>query len=61
MDRKQFNFLEDWIETPDRKPVILRGARQVGKSTLVRLFAGRCRRSLSEVNVAPSLVDDLAR
>ena len=51
MDRKQFNFLEDWIETPDRKPVILRGARQVGKSTLVRLFAERCRRPLSEVNL----------
>ena len=44
MDRKQFESLENWIATPDRKPLILRGARQVGKSTLVRLFAERSQR-----------------
>ena len=36
---------------PDRKPLILRGARQVGKSTLVRLFGGRSGRPLAEVNL----------
>ena len=51
MDRNQFIFLENWLATPYRKPLILRGARQVGKSTLVRLFAGRCRRPLAEVNL----------
>ncbi len=51
MDRHQFTFLENWLETPGRKPLILRGARQVGKSTLVRLFAERCRRPLAEVNL----------
>jgi uncharacterized protein len=30
--------LLDWKKTPKRKPIILRGARQVGKTTLVRFF-----------------------
>ena len=51
MDRKQFKFLENWLAMPDRKPLVLRGARQVGKSTLVRLFAERCRRPLAEANL----------
>ena len=51
MDRRQFTRLDDWLARPDRKPLVLRGARQVGKSTLVRLFAERCRRPLAEVNL----------
>ena len=51
MDRNQLAFLDDWLAMPSRKPLILRGARQVGKSTLVRLFAERCRRPLAEVNL----------
>ena len=51
MDRKQFTFLENWLAMPGRKPLILRGARQVGKSTLVRLFAERCKRPLAEVDL----------
>ena len=51
MDRRQFAFLEHWLAMPDRKPLVLRGARQVGKSTLVRLFAERSRRTLAEVNL----------
>jgi len=31
--------LIDWRRSPHRKPLILRGARQVGKTTLVQLFA----------------------
>ena len=31
--------------------MILRGARQVGKSTLVSLFAERCKRPLAEVDL----------
>jgi predicted AAA+ superfamily ATPase len=31
--------LEAWAEKKDRKPLILRGARQVGKTTLVELFS----------------------
>ena len=63
MDRKQFPLLNDWLAKPDRKPLILRGARQVGKSTLVRLFAERSRRPLAEVNLErhPDLAGAFAR
>ncbi len=46
--RNQMNFkrrilkdLESWAERPQRKPLILRGARQVGKTTAVRIFSER--------------------
>lgn len=51
MHRDQFEVLDNWLAAPNRKPLILRGARQVGKSTLVRLFAERCGRRLVEVNL----------
>jgi predicted AAA+ superfamily ATPase len=35
MKRLQYYYLKKWKDDPDRKPVILRGARQVGKSYLV--------------------------
>ncbi len=38
MKRIALNDLKIWIDDPYRKPLILRGARQVGKSTLVKLF-----------------------
>ena len=31
--------LKEWKESPSRKPLLIRGARQVGKTTLVREFA----------------------
>lgn len=34
--RQIWNKLEQWKSSPDAKPLILRGARQVGKTTLVR-------------------------
>jgi len=33
------SHLNDWFDGPRRKPLVIRGARQVGKSTLVRQFA----------------------
>ncbi len=33
--------LEKWSQKDDRKPLILRGARQVGKTSLVRMFADK--------------------
>ena len=36
--RKIYQYLLKWKEKPDRKPLIIRGARQVGKSTLVNEF-----------------------
>ena len=37
--RLLLNDLNQWLHKPNRKPLILRGARQVGKTTLVSLFA----------------------
>jgi len=31
--------LRKWSQDKDRKPLVLRGARQVGKTTIVRQFA----------------------
>ena len=40
------NQLEEWFRKPNRKPLILRGARQVGKTTLVSLFAKRFKQTI---------------
>ncbi|MDR3246911.1 MAG: AAA family ATPase [Prevotellaceae bacterium] len=37
--RNTINLLREWANKEDRKPLILRGARQVGKTTLVNEFA----------------------
>lgn len=37
--RNQLQSLRKWAQQKDRKPLVLRGARQVGKTTLVELFA----------------------
>lgn len=49
--------LADWAEEPNRKPLILRGARQTGKSTTVREFSRRFD-LLLELNLEK--LDDLA-
>jgi uncharacterized protein len=50
MERKEISYLKDWLKRRNRKPLIIRGARQTGKSTLVRLFAEEAGRRLIEVN-----------
>ncbi len=37
--RNAINHLRQWANKEERKPLVLRGARQVGKTTLVKLFA----------------------
>ena len=51
MKRKITNLLKRWHSLNGRKPLVLRGARQVGKSTLVRLFAEEQGLDLLEVNL----------
>lgn len=51
MHRNAETHLRKWIASPTRKPLVLRGARQVGKSTLVRQFAKAQGLSLCEVNL----------
>lgn len=42
--------LAEWLSDQDRKPLVLRGARQVGKSTLVRKFAKSSKKNLIEIS-----------
>ena len=38
-NRRAINNLREWKKSINRKPLVLRGARQVGKTTLVRMFS----------------------
>jgi predicted AAA+ superfamily ATPase len=51
--------LDHWLKGPNRKPLVLRGARQVGKTWLVRDFAERQHLDLIELNFErfPNLAD----
>ena len=51
MKREQLQFLYEWMNDNKRKPLIIRGARQVGKSTLVELFAKENKITLINVNL----------
>jgi predicted AAA+ superfamily ATPase len=51
MIRRYEPLLNRWLNKKSRKPLIIRGARQVGKSTLVRQFALSEKRRLFEVNL----------
>jgi hypothetical protein len=44
-------YLKDWKTRESRKPLVIRGARQVGKSHLVRDFAKQSFESFAEVNL----------
>ena len=50
MERVFSTFLSDWLRTEPLRPLVIRGARQVGKTWLVRDWAARERRALVEVN-----------
>ncbi len=51
MQRQQLQTLYAWLRNKKRKPLIIRGARQVGKSTLVELFARQYQQPLRNVNL----------
>ena len=50
MYREKIKELECWAAQDNRKPLIIRGARQVGKSTLVKIFAKKNGYDLLEIN-----------
>lgn len=39
IERTLLKDLKEWMKRPNRKPLVLRGARQVGKTTLINEFA----------------------
>lgn len=51
--RFAFDSMAQWFTSKGRRPLVVRGARQVGKSTLVRMFA--------EENVLDLLENNLER
>ncbi len=51
MERTGIKFLKEWIIAHNRKPLVIRGARQVGKTWLVRHFAESIDKKLIEVNL----------
>ncbi|MDP3285963.1 MAG: AAA family ATPase [Desulfobacterales bacterium] len=55
LERTAEKYLNNWYRKNHRKPLVLRGARQVGKSTLVRHFAGKNDLVLNEVNLEQNL------
>ena len=50
LKRKEIQYLHEWSAQNLHKPVVIRGARQVGKSTLVREFARSAHLMLVELN-----------
>jgi len=59
MKRNAEKRLGEWLKSIGRKPMVIRGARQVGKSTLVRQFAKANKFILHEINLEryPKLTD----
>ena len=50
LKRKADDFLVQWKSNPDRKPLIIRGPRQVGKTETIRKFAAENYENVIEIN-----------
>lgn len=50
LNRSELEILWQWLCKENRKPLVIRGARQVGKSTLVRQLAQKGNRFCCELN-----------
>lgn len=50
LKRKVDKYLTNWKNRPDRKPLIIKGARQIGKTRSVEWFAGQNYASVIEIN-----------
>jgi len=49
--RQAIEDLKNWYKQPQKKPLVIRGARQVGKTTAVRLAAIELKVKLIEINL----------
>lgn len=62
MYRKCIKRLTAWAQRQQRGAMVLRGARQVGKTTLVRMLAKQCELTLVELNLEePQTFTDLLK
>ncbi len=62
LNRTLVKSLTDWNKSPIRKPLVLRGARQVGKTSLVRDFGQSHFKSFLELNLdVPEIKESLSQ
>ena len=50
LKRKIDLFLQNWYHDPDKKPLIIKGARQIGKTSSIRQFASSFYDHFVEIN-----------
>ena len=50
LKRKIDAFLKDWKDNPDRKPLIIKGARQIGKTHSIEWFASQHYEYVVQIN-----------
>ena len=50
LKRKVDDFLKDWKNNPDRKPLIIKGARQIGKTRSIDFFAHNNYANVIQIN-----------
>lgn len=50
MKRDRTLYLVDWLNSQERKPLVIRGARQTGKTWLIRNLAASTKKQLIELN-----------
>lgn len=50
LERKIDKFLNEWKQNPERKPLIVKGARQIGKTESIRAFGRANYESVLEMN-----------
>ena len=50
LKRKIDSFFKEWKKDPDRKPLIVKGARQIGKTESIRKFARENYKNVIEIN-----------
>ncbi|OGT21244.1 MAG: hypothetical protein A3C55_04350 [Gammaproteobacteria bacterium RIFCSPHIGHO2_02_FULL_42_13] len=54
MDRELFVILKEWQKKEEHLPLLLRGARQVGKSYLIEYFGASCFENIVSINFEES-------
>lgn len=59
--RFALGYLNSWITKDNRKPLVIRGARQVGKTELVRLFCRQTQLTLIEINLEEQQISEFER
>lgn len=52
LKRKVDKYLEEWKASADKKPLIVKGARQVGKTASIRYFGEKYYNNIVEINFA---------